>query len=210
MSPMSPEVRQLEPRRVIRMDHFEAQFEYFTQRGVFFLDSEIEEGMPTLILMALLRYHRDADPIRPVWVVLNSPGGSVHQGFAIYDTLRMIEKMGRTVNILSIGAVASMATFILQAGTHRYSLPHSQFLIHEVSDFSFGSEGVSEGEERLEEKKRLNSILMSTIARRSGANLTELSKKAKKKDYWLDAQAARELGPHGLIDKIVDTIPFEF
>lgn len=120
-------------RRILRIDTADELFGYYTKQGIFYLDSEIEEGMPAMFSMTLLRYHSQADKSKPILVVLNSPGGQANQGFAVYDVIRMIALSGRRVNILCMGHVASMATFVLQAGTKRFSLPHTQFLIHEVS-----------------------------------------------------------------------------
>lgn len=196
-------------RRVVRMDIGDELFDYYTKQGIFYLDSEIEEGMPSMFSMTLLRYHRHIGKNNPILVVLNSPGGQVNQGFAIYDILRMIVLDGRPVNILCMGNVASMATFVLQAGTRRFSLPNTQFLIHEVSQFTFGEEKVSEGEERVGENRRLNTIVMSGIAKRIGMDPIELVKLSKKKDYWLGADNALKLGEHGLIDEITERSLFD-
>ncbi len=197
------------PRRIIRMNVLDEQFEYFTKRGIFYLDSEIEEGIPSVLSMALLRRNNELDKAKPLWVILNSPGGRVDQGFAIYDVLRMVAIGGRTINILCMGTVASMATFVLQAGTRRLSLPHTQFLIHEVSQFTSGDEKVSEGEERVAENRRLNTVVMAGIAKRIGMDPDKLIKLSKKKDCWLNTEDARKLGTEGLIDEVVESIPFD-
>ncbi len=196
-------------RRIIRMDTGDELFGYYTERGIFYLDSEIEEGMPSMFSMSLLKCHSRADKDKPILVILNSPGGQTNQGFAIYDVLRMIALDGRLVNILCMGTVASMATFVLQAGTKRFSLPHTQFLIHEVSQFTFGEEKVSDGEERVGENRRINTIVMHGIAKRIGMEPAELVKLSKKKDYWLGAEDALKLGEHGLIDEITEASLFD-
>jgi ATP-dependent Clp endopeptidase proteolytic subunit ClpP len=196
-------------RRVVQMDVSDELFGYFASKGIFHIDSAIEEGMPSSLSMALLKYHQEFGKSMPIAVVLNSPGGETNQGFAIYDTLRMIALDGRQVNILCMGQVASMATFILQAGTRRFSLPHTQFLIHEVSQFTFGDEKVSDGEERVGENRRINTVVMNVIANRIGMNPDELVKLSKKKDYWLDAGDALKLGKNGLIDEITERNVFD-
>ena len=198
------------PRRLIQMDTGDELFGYYTDRGIFYLDSEIGEGMPSMFSMSLLRYHNSTlSKDMPILVVLNSPGGQANQGFAIYDALRMIARDGRRINILCMGNVASMATFVLQAGTRRFSLPHTQFLIHEVSQFTFGEEKVSDGEERVGENRRINTIVMEGIAKRIGMDPLELVKLSKKKDYWLSANDALKLGEHGLIDEITERSLFD-
>lgn len=196
-------------RRVIQMDVSDELFSYYASKGIFHIDSEIEEGMPSSFSMALLRYHSQADKNRPVLIVLNSRGGETNQGFAIYDTLRTMALDGRQVYILCMGQVASMATFILQAGTKRFSYPHTQFLIHEVSQFTFGEEKVSDGEERVGENRRINTIVMTGIANRIGMDPNELVKLSKKKDYWLSASDALKLGDNGLIDEITERSVFD-
>ena len=196
-------------RRIIRMDLGDELFNHYTKQGIFYLDSVIEEGMPSMFSMTLLRYHSQAEKKKPILVVLNSPGGQANQGFAIYDVLRIIVLGGRTVNILCMGNVASMATFVLQAGTKRFSLPHTQFLIHEVSQFTFGEEKVSEGEERVGENRRINTVVMNGIAKRIGMDPIELVKLSKKKDYWLSADDALKLGENGLIDEITERSFFD-
>jgi len=191
---------------------------YFSlrQRGVLFLDDEVDEG-------SFAKFCRDIvylglggsvfgelnSKTGPIWVVLNSPGGEVLYGLAIYDCIRMFVEKGIEVNVLGVGVVASMATVILQAGAKRFALPHTQFLVHQVSEtILFKTEEVSESKERVEELDRINKIAMGIIAKRAGLDLDELLKLSKKKDCWFDPEGARNLGNFGLIDKIVDTPPF--
>ncbi len=148
---------------------------------------------------------------RPIWIVLNSPGGSVHDGLGFYDLIRNSVEGGLQVNVLGMGTVASVATVIMQAGVKRFSFPNTQFLIHEVSQSIYSKgEKVSEGEERIEETKRMNLRVMGIIAERTGMDLQELMKLSKKKEFWLDALAAKKFGPKGLIDEVVNTIPLSF
>lgn len=201
-----PEV--LLPRRIVRMNLVEERFEYLEKKGLIFCDSEIDEGMPSVIALTLFKLHFELDKNATIWMILNSPGGQVDQGFAIFDTVRALTLTGRKINILCIGCVASMATCVLQAATQRYSLLNTQFLIHEISQHIHGVEKVSEGEDRVTENKRINNIVMGIIAERAGIATQELIKVSKKKDYWLDAKGALKFGKSGLIDKIVDKLPF--
>ena len=98
----------------------------------------------------------------------------------------------------------------MQAGTRRYSLPSTQYLIHQIKQgqiFSF--EEVSEKEESVGELKRLNSLVMNTLAERSGVPLQDLLKLTKKTDHWVDAEGAKNFGPHGLIDEIISSLPIK-
>jgi len=148
---------------------------------------------------------------KPIWIVLNSPGGSVHDGFGFYDLVKNSVDSGLEVNILGMATVASVATVVMQAGTKRFSFPNTQFLIHEVSQSALTDrEKVSESRERVEEMERLNGIAMKIISDRAGIDPAELIKLSKKKEFWLDANAARNFGHDGLIDGIITKIPPSF
>ena len=123
---------------------------------------------------------------------------------AIYDCIATLKESGIRVDILSLGLVASMGTIILQAGTRRLSAPHTQFLVHQVSQTIgfFKSEEVSELGERAVELERINTVVMDIIAERSEISLVELKAMCKKKDYWMDAADALRFGRKGLIDEI--------
>lgn len=194
---------------------------YFSlrQRGIFFLDDEINEG-------TFSKFCRDAiyiasggsffqelnsNPLKQLWIILNSPGGDVLHGLAIYDNIRMLvgARKDLEVNVLAMGMAASMAAAILQAGTKRLALPSTQFLIHHVRKSSFfESDEVNIAEEKTQELQRLNRIFMSVIADRTGVDLDELLAKTKKFDLWIDCERARAFGPKGLIDEVITTPSF--
>lgn len=178
-------------------------------KGVLIMDDEIDGSASYSITLDFM--HRYLMGFKdPVWLLLNSPGGEVSHGFAIYDNIRMLVENGVTVNILGMGRVASMATAIMQAASRRYSLPHTQFLIHQISHTIgfFETEEVNQGKERIEEMERLNDIVMSLIADRTGIEVEKLKELSKKKDVWLDPLRAKQLGTNGLIDEIVTKFPF--
>lgn len=182
------------------------------EKGIFFLDDEIDDSTYHVLTVNLT--HRCVYSVpgssTPIWIILNSPGGSVDQGFGIYDAIRMVVNKGYTVNILGLGHVASMATAIMQAATRRYSAPLTQFLIHQVRQGIgfFEMEEVNAGRERVEEMERLNNTMISLIADRVGIGLTELKELSRKKDFWLDPVSAKNLGKNGLIDEIITELPF--
>ena len=180
-------------------------------KGVLLLDGQIEEGGAYTFNIGLLCLEATGClNNKPLWIVLNSPGGEVNYGFAIYDTIKSLVDRGRTINIIGQGLVASMAVTIMQAGTRRYSLPHTQFLVHQVSKVIgiFGGTEASQAQEEVEELNRLNNITLAVIANRAGIGLEELKKLCRKTDYWLDAEKAKKLGTAGLIDEIVTVYPF--
>lgn len=153
------------------------------RRRLIFLDFEIDEAGFLQFSRELLYLHLcEPGGQKPIWIILNSPGGDILYGFGIYDLIRSVIEKETTINILCTGMVASMSAVILQAGSKRVSFPNTQFLIHQVSQTIFDkNEEVNEGEERVEENKRVNRITMGIIAERIGMDLDMLLKLSKKK-----------------------------
>lgn len=132
------------------------------------------------------------DPAAPIKVVLNSPGGSVLDGLAFYDFLIDLRKSGHEVEVLALGMAASMGGIILQAGSKRTMGANAWLLIHEVSDVVIGN--FSEMEDQIEFTKRLQDNLLDILAERSNMTTAQIKRKWKKKDWWLSAKEALELG----------------
>lgn len=131
-------------------------------------------------------------------IQMNTPGGSVVDGLAIYDVLMRKQSEGTPINITVQGACMSMGVIILQAAGQRYATPNSQFLLHEVS---YGSRGhMSQQEDELEVAKKMQDKLDDIIVARSGMELAELKKLTRRKDYTISAQEALD---HNLIDAII-------
>ncbi len=197
-------------RKVMRLQPGDERRYALSERGILLLDDEIDgTASYSFALDFIYKYLTETDKIS-ICIVLNSPGGDVAHGFAIFDAIRAFAASGREVNVLGTGHVASMATAILQAGTKRYSFPNTQFLVHQVRQTLpfFKQEEVNEGRERQQEMDRINDIVMKIIADRAGMGLNEIKKLSEKKDYWLDAQDAKKFGTNGLIDEIVTGFPF--
>ncbi len=191
----------------MRLAPYDEKTELLLEKGILVINEEIDDAKSEMVLVDLLfMSFKGIKP--PYWIILDCPGGEANQGLAIYDTVKIFVESGIPINILCMGEVASMATVILQAGSRRYSLSNTQFLIHQISQFIHTNEEVSEGEERVAENKRVNSICLGLIAQRVGMDLSELTKLARKKDFWLDARAALKFGTNGLIDEIVAKLPF--
>lgn len=196
-----------EIRKVTKYDVYDEKRAILAEDGVLLFDGEIKEESPHVVFLELYELKKKR-PSKPTWLVLNSPGGYVHPGFAIHDIISMFVAEGMEINILGMGMVASMAASIIQAGSRRFSLPHTQFLIHQLSQTKFyENEEVNEGRERVEELERINEINMKIISERAGIDLDKLKQLSKKKDYWLDAESAKNFGEHGLIDEIITEIP---
>jgi ATP-dependent Clp protease protease subunit len=195
----------------LRLD--EERRDALLHRNILLLTSEIEshdeeESASDKFYRDLTYLATEHNHKGPILVILNSPGGDIYRGLAIYDTIRMFVESGIEINVLGNGLVASMATIILQAGKRRFASQNAQFLVHQVSDVTlFSIEEVNQAEERTAEHRRINNIVMNVIAEKVGMPLDELLEISHKKDYWLGAQNALEFGVNGLIDEITTKFP---
>lgn len=202
------------PKQLLVWEPGDWQYQKFLDRGIIFLQGEIDDDLSSEFTFQLIHLTKIEPPMeggqrKPIWIILDSCGGDVFAGLGIFDTIRAAVASGAEINILGKGLVASMATAVLQAGSKRFVLPHTQFLVHEISQSIFDMiEKVSVGEERVEEGKRINFVVMSIIAERAGISVEELIKFSKKKDCWYDVQSALKIGSRGLADEVVISLPF--
>src|SRR3989338_4872105 len=112
-------------KKIMRLQPGDEKRDVLQSHGIIFLDEEIEEGTTYMTCLDLIYLYKIGFD-KPVSIVLRSPGGNIHEGLAIYDCIKALTQYGMCVNILGVGAVASMATVIMQAATKRFSLPHTQ------------------------------------------------------------------------------------
>ena len=159
------------------------------------LGEEVNDTTASLVVAQLL-YLEAQDPDKDIQFYINSPGGSVSSGFAIYDTMQYIKP---DVSTICIGMAASMGAFLLSAGAKgkRIALPNAEIMIHQPSG---GSQGQAtdiqiQAERILKMKKKLNEIL----AENTGKPL-EVIERDTERDHFLSAEEARE---YGLIDKVI-------
>ena len=138
----------------------------------------------------------------PIKVILNSGGGSVFAGLLAFDTIKKLTTSGIEVTTEARGLAASMGAIIIQAGTRRLATPNTRFLIHEVSSWAWGK--TSEMEEEIKEIKKVNDMLKTIIAERTGKTVDEIEAIWHKRDVWLSATEALEFG---LIDEIIEGEP---
>lgn len=162
---------------------------------IIFLGEGVNEQTANLVVAQLLHLAYE-DPKKDIKLYINSPGGSVYDGLAIYDTIQHITP---DVQTIGIGLQASMGAFLLSSGTKgkRYALPSSRIMIHQPSG---GTEGkITDQEISLKEgifiRKRLNEIL----AKNTGNKLAKVEKDVER-DYWMSAEEAKE---YGLIDEVI-------
>jgi ATP-dependent Clp protease protease subunit len=166
---------------------------------IIFLQGVVQDDMANLIVAQML-YLQFEDPKRDIHLYINSPGGSVTAGMAIYDTMQFLTC---DVATYCMGQAASMGAMLLTAGTKgkRYALPNARVMIHQPLA---GTEGTTEeilihAKEFLRTKKTLNQLL----AKHAGQPL-EVIEKGTDRDNFMSAAEARDFG---LIDKVLDRMP---
>ena len=162
---------------------------------IIFLGEEVTDVSANLIVAQLLFLEAE-DPGKDIHLYINSPGGSVSAGFAIYDTMNYIKC---DVSTICIGMAASMGAFLLSGGTKgkRFALPNSEIMIHQPSGGARGqaTEIQIVAENILKTKKKLNEIL----AANTGRSYEEIARDTER-DNYMTAQEAKE---YGLIDEIL-------
>lgn len=166
---------------------------------IVFLGTPIDAMVANIIIAQLLYLARE-DEEKDIMMYINSPGGSVTAGLAIYDTMNLIQP---AVSTVCIGMSASMGTVLLTAGTKgkRYALPHSTVHLHQVMG---GAQGQARDIEiQAKETLRLQTVLRNIIAGSTGQPMDKIEHDTDR-DFWLDPQQAKE---YGLIDDILDTAP---
>lgn len=162
---------------------------------IIFLGEEVTDVSANIIVAELL-FLESEDPNKDIHLYINSPGGSVSAGWAIYDTMRYIKS---DVSTTCIGMAASMGAFLLAGGTKgkRYALPNSRIMIHQPSGGAQGqaSDIKIQAEQIIETRRRLNQYL----AENTGQPL-EVIERDTERDHWMSAEEAME---YGLIDQVV-------
>jgi len=162
---------------------------------IIFIGTGIDDHVSNLVIAQLLFLQME-DAKKDIHIYINSPGGSVTAGLAIYDTMQFVTC---DVNTYCMGMAASMGAFLLCAGTKgkRFALPNSDIMIHQVSG---GAQGTASDVERsVEFMYKLNRRLIRIIAENTGKSEEQVKHDADR-DYYMTADEARE---YGLVDEVV-------
>lgn len=166
---------------------------------IIFLGSPIDDLVANSIIAQLL-FLAAEDPEKDIHLYINSPGGSITSGMAIFDTMQFIKP---DVSTIAVGMAASMGAFLLTAGAKgkRFALPNSEVMIHQPLGGTQGQASDIEIHARriIEMKKKLNEIL----AERTGQTLKKIEKDTDR-DNFLTAQDAKD---YGIIDEIITSAP---
>jgi ATP-dependent Clp protease protease subunit len=162
---------------------------------IIFLGTPIDDQVANSIIAQLLHLERE-DPDRDISMYINSPGGSVHAGLAIYDAMNLNRC---DVSTYCVGVCASMATVLLSSGTagKRYAMPNATVHMHQVLGGARGQASDIEIEAR--ETIRLNELLRNILAKNTGQD-GERIRRDFDRNFYMDAQAAKE---YGMIDEIL-------
>lgn len=164
---------------------------------IIFLGQDVNEHTANLVVAQML-FLENQDPNKDIIFYINSPGGSVYDAFAIYDTMQFVKPDIQTVGI---GVQASAAAFLLSSGTKgkRLILPHATVMIHQPSSGTRGK--VSDMEIDLREGLRLKKLLNEIMARNTGQTIKKITDDMEK-DYWMSADEAKK---YGLADQVIDS-----
>jgi ATP-dependent Clp protease protease subunit len=178
---------------------YERWVDIYTRLGVeriLFLGQEVSDGVANSLVAQML-YLDSEDSSKPIYLYINSPGGSVTAGLAIYDTMQYVKS---DVVTICVGLAASMGAFLLAAGTKgkRLALPHSRIMIHQPLGGT-SQRQASDIEIEAREILRIKDMLNQSMADMTGQPLEKIAKDTDR-DYFLSAAEAVE---YGLIDRVI-------
>ncbi|MFM1812790.1 MAG: hypothetical protein RLZZ336_1728 [Cyanobacteriota bacterium] len=178
---------------------YERWVDIYTRLGVeriLFLGSEVNDGVANALVAQML-YLDSEDNSKPIYLYINSPGGSVTAGLAIYDTMQYVKS---DVVTICVGLAASMGAFLLGAGTKgkRLALPHSRIMIHQPLGGT-SQRQASDIEIEAKEILRIKDMLNHSMAEMTGQPFEKIEKDTDR-DYFMSAAEAKE---YGLIDRVI-------
>lgn len=188
----------LVPNVIVRTRDGERGYDIYSrllEDRIIFLGEEVTEGSANTIVAQLLHLANE-DPDKDIQLYINSPGGSVYDGLAIYDTMQYIKP---DVQTIGIGLQASMGAFLLSSGAKgkRFVLPNARVMIHQPSS---GTQGmVTDQEISLRESVRIKELLAKVIAKNTGQKLEKV-KADMERDHWMSADEAVK---YGLADEMI-------
>jgi ATP-dependent Clp protease protease subunit len=196
------DTNQLVPMVIEETNRGERAYDIYSRllkERIIFINGPIEDGMATLVVAQLLFLEAE-NPKKEISIYINSPGGMVTSGLAIYDTMQFVRP---PVSTLCVGQAASMGSLLLAAGEkgQRFALPNVRILVHQPRG---GFEGQAtdimlHAQEILNLKKRLNEIYM----KHTGQPLQKIEDLLER-DYFMTAEMAKDFG---LVDKVIDKRP---
>ena len=193
MSPLIPMV-------IEQTSRGERSFDIYSRllnERIIFLGTPIDDQIANLVIAQLLHLESE-DPDKDIYLYINSPGGDVYAGLAIYDTMQFVKP---DVSTISIGMAMSMGALLLAGGAEgkRMALPNAKVMIHQVWTGGFGGQATDieiRARETLSLKRRIEEI----IAKHSKQELEKVTKDMER-DYFLSSEEAKD---YGIIDRVIE------
>jgi ATP-dependent Clp protease, protease subunit len=193
MSPLIPMV-------IEQTSRGERSFDIYSRllnERIIFLGTAIDDQIANLVIAQLLHLESE-DPDKDIYIYINSPGGDVYAGLAIYDTMQFVKP---DVSTISIGMAMSMGALLLAGGAEgkRMALPNAKIMIHQVWTGGFGGQATDieiRARETLSLKRRIEEI----IAKHAKQDLEKVTKDMER-DYFLSAEDAKN---YGIIDRVIE------
>ena len=174
-------------------------FSRLMKERIIFLGTAIDDQVANVIVAQLLYLNHD-DSEREIQMYINSPGGVIYAGLAIYDTMQMIPN---PISTFAVGVTASFGTVLLAAGTkgHRYALPNATIHMHQPLGGAQGQ--ATDIEIQAKQILRLKALLLGIMSKHTGQPL-EVIEHDSDRDYYLEAQQAVD---YGLVDQVLEAPP---
>ena len=196
---MQPPSNYLVPVVVEQTNRGERSFDIYSRllnERIIFLGTPIDDTVANLVMAQLLHLESE-DPDKDISIYINSPGGSITDLLAIYDTMQYVKP---DVSTICMGMAASAAAVILASGTKgkRYALPHSTILIHQPSGGARGQSADIEIQAR--EILRLRKLLDEIMAKHTGQDFEKVTKDTER-DYFMSAEDAKE---YNIVDRVIE------
>jgi ATP-dependent Clp protease protease subunit len=196
--PMIPNFKSVIPMVIESSGRGERAYDIYSlllKERIIFLGTPIDDQVANLIVAQLLFLNHE-DPEKEIFLYINSPGGIVYAGFAIYDTMKMISN---PISTVAVGVTASFGTVLLTAGTkgRRYALPHATIHMHQPLGGAQGQ--ATDIEIAARQILRQKAILNDILSKSTGQPL-EVIERDTDRDFYLDAKSAVE---YGLIDEVM-------
>ncbi|NOT06322.1 MAG: ATP-dependent Clp protease proteolytic subunit [Anaerolineales bacterium] len=197
---MIPDFKNIVPMVVENTGRGERAYDIYSlllKERIIFLGTPIDDQVANVIVAQLLFLNHE-DPEKEIRMYINSPGGVIYAGLAIYDTMQIISN---PINTVAIGVTASFGTVLLTAGTkgRRYALPNATIHMHQPLGGAQGQ--ATDIAIQAKQIMRLKALLNDVMAKHTGQPL-EVIERDLDRDYYLDAQQAVD---YGLIDQIIET-----
>lgn len=196
---MIPNFKNVTPYVIESSNYGERSYDVFTRllkERIIFLGTGIDDQVANIIVAQLLHLNHE-DPEKEIQMYINSPGGVIYAGLAIYDTMQMISN---PISTVAVGVTASFGTVLLTAGTkgRRYALPHATIHMHQPLGGAQGQ--ATDIEIAARQILRLKALLNNVMSKHTGQPL-EVIERDTDRDFYMDAKQAVE---YGLVDQVLD------